>query len=1051
MSRIIHIYLLTAVLLGLWHSVQGQDSTRNYVSKVTYLQGRDSILTVQYYDGLGRPDLLVSGGQNTDQLYLYTQTEYDGLGRARQTWLPVVGNQSPDYITLSENEDRAYSRNVYDALDRITYTSTPGRNWAGRGKRSIYRSNDTLEVKYYSLPSLTVSGYYAPGTLSCTESIDEDSIRRQVFTDCLGRTILERRGLPADTLDTYHVYNDLSQLSYVLTPQYQTDPDTARHAYCYSYDAFGRLTVKKLPGCEPITYEYDHADRLIKMQDGQLRVLGKSRTYSYDHLGRLEIQGIEGGETELINYYDHYTFLNQYEDLNPDSDDGRLLGLQWYQNCEGNAVGYLTGTWQRASDGTPLLTTYVYDKYGRVLKRSETGLGRKVQMTEYAYNKTGDIINETTSCYTYDIENEELSQRYLLSQGTRYDYRGTRLPSSRQVSLWDFTRNTDSEEIVSELSYDDHGHLIQEVRASIGDTLSYGYDSIRGWLKEISSKAGGFHQTLRREEGGENAIPRWNGSLSAMIWRTEQDIEHHYNYGYDTCNRLTTATYLHYGQTGEVGSQLDLIPASPSVPDYGVSYQYDKNSNVTHIRRYGAKNDRTYGLIDDIEITYNGNQRDTATDNVANLTYAEASEFVRHGAGTYAYNRNGALCRDENRGIDSIEYDLLGNLKKIQFTGERSIEYVYSASGEKLREIHKRPRTYIRLLNASGGTIIPGLNVHICDTTDYLGPLILRKGHPEMLRFDGGYISFDSDTISGIHYYVKDYMGNNRMVVNRDGTVEQVTHYYPYGGIIGDISTNQSLQKYKFEGKELDRTFGLDNYDIEARQYFAMAPVWDRMDPLAEKYYGISPYAYCGGDPINRGDYNGMFSDSIRAAIAQTIDAYTGSHFTGEIVGPVERNENPANENETWSFNVFSYDENDGPTITREYKMSTETVSAISSIGAGLEAGGALAACTGLGAPFAAMAEKVGVTLEYIGLSGSLIIDTINNDEGSFISDAIIGLGSIALGNQINRLANDIPSHINYVSQKVLQSLNAATSTMSTWVNRCRENNNTQHRNGHKN
>jgi hypothetical protein len=26
----------------------------------------------------------------------------------------------------------------------------------------------------------------------------------------------------------------------------------------------------------------------------------------------------------------------------------------------------------------------------------------------------------------------------------------------------------------------------------------------------------------------------------------------------------------------------------------------------------------------------------------------------------------------------------------------------------------------------------------------------------------------------------------------------------------------------------------------------------------AEKYYGISPYAYCGGDPVNLGDYDGM-------------------------------------------------------------------------------------------------------------------------------------------------------------------------------------------------
>ena len=128
---------------------------------------------------------------------------------------------------------------------------------------------------------------------------------------------------------------------------------------------------------------------------------------------------------------------------------------------------------------------------------------------------------------------------------------------------------------------------------------------------------------------------------------------------------------------------------------------------------------------------------------------------------------------------------------------------------------------------------------------------------------------------------------DNRMVINKNGTVEQVTHYYPYGGLIGDISTllsdvtkgnNESVQQYKFEGPrshqkeidnllarrralrrgvELDRTFGLDNYDIQARQYFAMMPSWDRIDPLAEKYYGISSYAFCGGDPVNFGDYDG--------------------------------------------------------------------------------------------------------------------------------------------------------------------------------------------------
>ena len=164
------------------------------------------------------------------------------------------------------------------------------------------------------------------------------------------------------------------------------------------------------------------------------------------------------------------------------------------------------------------------------------------------------------------------------------------------------------------------------------------------------------------------------------------------------------------------------------------------------------------------------------------------------------------------------------------------------------------------------------------DSTDYLGNVVIRNGHLGMYRFEGGYVSFSNDTIDGLHYYIQDYQGNNRMVLSSDGTIEQVTHYYLYGGVIGDISTNENVQKYKFEGPrshqkeidnllarrrafrrgvELDRTFGLDNYDIHSRQYFAMMPSWDRIDRKAEDYYSISPYSFCGGNPVIIGDYNG--------------------------------------------------------------------------------------------------------------------------------------------------------------------------------------------------
>ena len=57
--------------------------------------------------------------------------------------------------------------------------------------------------------------------------------------------------------------------------------------------------------------------------------------------------------------------------------------------------------------------------------------------------------------------------------------------------------------------------------------------------------------------------------------------------------------------------------------------------------------------------------------------------------------------------------------------------------------------------------------------------------------------------------------------------------------------------------KELDMMSGLNSYDYGARQYYSVVPAWDRVDPLCEKYYNISPYAYCGNNPVKYIDPDG--------------------------------------------------------------------------------------------------------------------------------------------------------------------------------------------------
>ena len=76
------------------------------------------------------------------------------------------------------------------------------------------------------------------------------------------------------------------------------------------------------------------------------------------------------------------------------------------------------------------------------------------------------------------------------------------------------------------------------------------------------------------------------------------------------------------------------------------------------------------------------------------------------------------------------------------------------------------------------------------------------------MLFDGGYAKAEriNSTAYGytLYYYNKDHLGNNREVVNANGTVQQLTNYYPFGAPYTDPKAvvSASFQPYKYNGKE---------------------------------------------------------------------------------------------------------------------------------------------------------------------------------------------------------------------------------------------------------
>jgi len=138
------------------------------------------------------------------------------------------------------------------------------------------------------------------------------------------------------------------------------------------------------------------------------------------------------------------------------------------------------------------------------------------------------------------------------------------------------------------------------------------------------------------------------------------------------------------------------------------------------------------------------------------------------------------------------------------------------------------------------------------------------------------------------HYFLKDHLGNVRVVFDEDGIIKQVNNYYPFGMEWGESAEDQTSMTYQnnlFGGKEFDRKFELNTYDFVARNYDATIGRFTTPDPLAEKYYSISPYAYVANNPMRYVDYLG---DSISVAGMQGLDRILGTNYAGSMTSDLQ-------------------------------------------------------------------------------------------------------------------------------------------------------------------
>ncbi|MBQ9215272.1 MAG: hypothetical protein IJ159_00780 [Prevotella sp.] len=555
---------------------------------------------------------------------------------------------------------------------------------------------------------------------------------------------------------------------------------------------------------------YDTADRLITRQDGVQRGASKSTYYEYDIFGRQTEMGTKNTfnvKTPLLkNFYDNYnnlTATNLALNTSASSDNA------FPNNSSPNARGLLTGTWSALLNNTSTgyYTSYYYGSRERLVQsHAQNHLGG-VNDTYYTYNYIGTTAtrkqvhsatgqNTQTELYTYTYDNGDrlLNTTYRLNGGTA-------------ITL-------------SAETYDAVGRLGTHMPLNI-ETQTYTYN-VRSWPTSITST--NFTEKLAYYKTVGGLTPedvQYGGNIGAMQWQTGNESRvHSFQFSYTPLGWLEWADY--YDNISKIA--------------YDVFYSYDKMGNMTGFQRNGYIED-FYSTVDSPYFTYNGNQPTRIDDSDYSLTfpYNNGYHFIDYVQQNdeYTYDDNGNMTQDLNKRISSIQYNLLNLPQNITFSTGSTIAYTYDAEGRKLNVTYGSPSK----------------------TINYSGNMVYENGTLKQILTEGGYVTL-SGTTPTYHAYIRDHQGNNRVVINNSGTIEQVNHYYPFGYFFAE-TTNADTQRYKYNDKEFDMMHGLNWYDYGARHYDPAMMRFTTMDPMCEKYYHLSPYAYCGNNPVNAVDPTG--------------------------------------------------------------------------------------------------------------------------------------------------------------------------------------------------
>ena len=278
---------------------------------------------------------------------------------------------------------------------------------------------------------------------------------------------------------------------------------------------------------------------------------------------------------------------------------------------------------------------------------------------------------------------------------------------------------------------------------------------------------------------------------------------------------------------------------------------------------------------DSLNYKYNTgtNQLQYITDNVANNV--STTDIDNQNPNNYIYDKSGNMVADNSQSM-SVSWSPYGKILTNTKAGGANLTFGYNAMQQRVLKrvvvAGDTTRTYY-IRDAQGNTM--GVYTRHNDSVTWREQYIFGSSRLGLYRADT-LVNKGLQVISKLYegkrnYELTNHLGNVLAVINDrkvdslsatnvklgyNAVVISATDYFPFGMAIDSRSYTSSLYRYGFNGKELDKETGEQDYGM--RMYDPRIAKFLSLDLISKKYPELSPYQFASNTPIQATDLDGL-------------------------------------------------------------------------------------------------------------------------------------------------------------------------------------------------